>query len=70
MGEQFAIIDPKICIGCGECLAVCQFNAVKIAWDESTINLQKSGGVLSGYYEGKDREGRLLQFLDTYYKAL
>ncbi|NUO09011.1 MAG: DUF362 domain-containing protein [Candidatus Brocadia sp.] len=41
MGEQYAIIDPKICIGCGECLSVCQFNAVKIAWDESTINLQK-----------------------------
>ena len=41
MGEQYAIIDPKICIGCGECLAVCQFDAVKIAWDESTVNLQK-----------------------------
>jgi len=41
IGEHYAIIDPKICIGCGECLAVCQFDAVKIAWDESTVNLQK-----------------------------
>jgi len=41
MGEEYAIIDPHICIGCGECLAVCQFKAVKIAWDESTVNLQK-----------------------------
>ncbi|MBI5307647.1 MAG: DUF362 domain-containing protein [Planctomycetes bacterium] len=41
MGDEFAIIDPKLCIGCGECLAVCQFDAVKIAWDESTVNLQK-----------------------------
>lgn len=41
MGEQYAMIDPRICIGCGECLAVCQFDAVKIAWDESTVNLQK-----------------------------
>ena len=41
MGDKFAIIDPKLCIGCGECLAVCRFDAVKIAWDESTVNLQK-----------------------------
>ena len=41
MGKETAIIDPEKCIGCGECLAVCQFDAVKIAWDEDTINLQK-----------------------------
>lgn len=41
MGEEYAIIDPHICIGCGECLAVCQFQAVKIAWDENVVNLQK-----------------------------
>lgn len=41
MGDHYAIIDPKICIGCGECLAVCQFDAVEISWDESTVNLQK-----------------------------
>ncbi|MDE2217463.1 MAG: DUF362 domain-containing protein [Planctomycetota bacterium] len=41
MDEHYAVIDPKICIGCGECLAVCQFDAVKIAWNESTANLQK-----------------------------
>ncbi len=41
MGNEMALIDPEKCIGCGECLAVCQFDAVKIAWDEDTINLQK-----------------------------
>jgi len=41
MGDDAAVIDPKKCIGCGECLAVCQFDAVKIAWDEDAINLQK-----------------------------
>ncbi|WKZ15743.1 MAG: DUF362 domain-containing protein [Candidatus Jettenia caeni] len=41
MGERYAIIDPRICVGCGECLAVCQFDAVEISWDESTVNLQK-----------------------------
>lgn len=39
--EKYAIIDPKMCIGCGECLAVCQFGAVKISWDENTVNIQK-----------------------------
>ncbi|MCP4411857.1 MAG: DUF362 domain-containing protein, partial [Gammaproteobacteria bacterium] len=41
MKNYTAVIDPKKCIGCGECLAVCQFKAVKIAWDEDTANLQK-----------------------------
>ncbi len=41
MEKDTAVIDPEICIGCGECLAVCQFDAVKIAWDEDTANLQK-----------------------------
>jgi hypothetical protein len=34
-------IAPEKCIGCGECLAVCRQNAVKIAWDESSQNLQR-----------------------------
>lgn len=41
MSERSAFINPEICIGCGECLSVCQFDAVKISWDESTVNLQK-----------------------------
>ncbi len=41
MERDTAVIDPEKCIGCGECLAVCQFDAVKIAWDEDTANLQK-----------------------------
>ena len=41
MDDNTAVINPDKCIGCGECLAVCQFGAVKIAWDEDTANLQK-----------------------------
>ena len=41
MDNNTAVINPEKCIGCGECLAVCQFSAVKIAWDEDTANLQK-----------------------------
>ncbi|MDQ7778814.1 MAG: DUF362 domain-containing protein [Planctomycetota bacterium] len=40
-GASLANIDESRCIGCGECLAVCPHHAIKIAWDESTANLQK-----------------------------
>ncbi|MEK7448809.1 MAG: DUF362 domain-containing protein [Planctomycetota bacterium] len=36
-----ATINPETCYGCGECLAVCPHQAVKIAWDESSGNVQK-----------------------------
>ncbi|MEE9488761.1 MAG: DUF362 domain-containing protein [Candidatus Brocadiales bacterium] len=39
--KDYAIIDAKQCIGCGECLAVCPFEAVKIDWGEDTENVQK-----------------------------
>lgn len=29
-----AVIDPLKCIGCGECLCACKFNAIHINWDE------------------------------------
>ena len=41
VGDVFAFIDEGICIGCGECLAVCRFNAVKFKWDSSSELLQK-----------------------------
>jgi len=39
--EKYAEIDQKICIGCGECLAVCRFGAVRFKWDSSNDQLQK-----------------------------
>jgi len=41
VGKKFASIDESICIGCGECLAVCRFDAVKFRWDSSPSELQK-----------------------------
>jgi hypothetical protein len=32
--DESAFIDSKICIGCGECIAACKFDAVKINWRE------------------------------------
>ena len=34
-----AHIDHDKCVGCGRCIAVCPKDAVRIDWDESTINL-------------------------------
>lgn len=38
---EHAKIDQKICIGCGECLAVCRFGAVRFKWDSTNDQLQK-----------------------------
>jgi len=41
MGEDSAIIDSDKCIGCGECLAVCRFDAVQYNWGVTYEDLQK-----------------------------
>jgi uncharacterized protein len=39
--EGTAIIDPELCIGCGQCLAVCRFDAVAYNWAVSSAELQE-----------------------------
>jgi uncharacterized Fe-S center protein len=64
MESDTAVIDPKKCIGCGECLAVCQFEAVKIAWDEDTANLQKKvAEYCLAVLEGKTHKAAFFNFL-------
>lgn len=36
-----AHIDHDRCVGCGRCIAVCPKDAVRINWDETTINLNR-----------------------------
>ena len=36
-----AFIESKLCIGCGECLAVCRFDAVKYNWGTGSADLQR-----------------------------
>ena len=36
-----AHIDHDKCVGCGRCIAVCPKDAVRINWDETTINLNR-----------------------------
>lgn len=39
--EGSARIDDKKCIGCGECLTVCKYGAVKFRWGEDSRRLQE-----------------------------
>jgi len=41
MDGTVARIDPDTCIGCGECLAVCRFDAVKYNWGATYEDLQR-----------------------------
>ena len=41
MTDDGALIDSKRCIGCGECLAVCRFEAIGYNWSETYEQLQK-----------------------------
>ncbi len=41
MGNDAAVITGEKCIGCGECLAVCRFDAVKYNWGATYEELQK-----------------------------
>jgi uncharacterized Fe-S center protein len=38
-GKAFILTEP--CIGCGECLAVCRFDAVKYDWGTQAVDLQR-----------------------------
>jgi hypothetical protein len=39
--EGHVTIDDARCIGCGECLVVCKFGAIRIRWDEDYRRIQE-----------------------------
>lgn len=62
--KDYAIIDPKQCIGCGECLAVCPFEAVKIDWGEDAENVQKKiAEYCVAVLKGKEKKCVFLNFI-------
>ena len=57
--EESAVIDPDACIGCGQCLATCRFDAVAFNWGASVEDLQKNVVEYAwGVY--KANEGKIL----------
>ena len=39
--EGHVVIQPAKCVGCGECLVVCKYGAIKMKWDEDSLRLQE-----------------------------
>jgi uncharacterized Fe-S center protein len=39
--EGHVEIDDRVCLGCGECLVVCKFGAIKFRWDADSRRLQE-----------------------------
>ncbi len=39
--SKIARIDYNVCIGCGQCIAVCNYGAVEPSWDSSAELLSK-----------------------------
>ncbi len=38
MGGEKAVVDPKLCIGCGECEKNCRFRAIRLIDDKAEVN--------------------------------
>jgi uncharacterized Fe-S center protein len=54
-----ALIDPKKCIGCGECILSCPSGAIQIQWNESIPIFQKKM-VEHAYGAVQKKKGRVL----------
>ena len=64
MGNDSAEIDSGKCIGCGECLAVCRFDAVKYNWGATFEELQKKIVEHAfGVYKAKEAKGLYINIL-------
>ena len=62
--DKKARIDPKKCISCAECLAVCRFGAVKCNWGEESKILQQSTAEYAlGALKGKENRAAFFNFL-------
>jgi uncharacterized Fe-S center protein len=54
-----ALIDPKKCIGCGECILSCPSGAIQIQWNESIPIFQKKM-VEHAYGAVQKKKGKVL----------
>jgi uncharacterized Fe-S center protein len=59
MAQDSALIDEDKCVGCGQCLATCRFDAVAYNWGASYDNLQKNV-VEYAWGVAKANEGKII----------
>lgn len=62
--KEYAFILTDKCIGCGECLAVCNFNAIKYNWSvESAVSQRSMAEHALGVLKNKLRKCFFISFL-------
>ena len=54
-----AFIDPKRCVGCGECILSCPSGAIEVQWNESIPMFQKKM-VEHAYGAVQNKKGKVL----------
>ena len=53
------MIDPKMCVGCAECILVCPYGNIQIQWNESIpVFLKKMAEYANGVMQTK--QGRVV----------
>ena len=64
LGEKNVVIDRKKCLGCGQCLTVCRFEAVVYNWGATYETLQKKMTEHAwGVIRGKEKKVLFINFL-------
>ncbi len=59
-----AVINDTLCIGCGQCIAVCPESTIHVRWDETTSRLQeKMVEHARGALSGKEERAVFLNFI-------
>jgi uncharacterized Fe-S center protein len=62
--DEKAFIDPEKCVGCGECLLICQKKAIDIRWNADIPLFQKKMVEYTlGALKGKKGSSAFLNFL-------
>jgi len=65
MADEKAIINPEKCIGCGECIIVCENNAVQIQWNQSVpIFLERMVEYAKGVLSAKKEKSLFINFIN------
>jgi uncharacterized Fe-S center protein len=60
--DKIAHIDYKICVGCGQCVAVCQYDSARVVWQNSSEKVSKRVAEYS-YAVVKDKPAFHINFM-------